>query len=414
MSHAIEDLVLTRDLPAMFFTGFQESSHWREETERYRAIASVAQQVCIFAGGKLPEETHASQVHVQLLGDDPLRQEWFLALLSKDVSVVLCGQDKQAVCEDEANRQFATIWSFNPDLIARVLDLLETVLEQYRPDRVEEVRKARLDFPPAAPDPTLITSLTSEMIRYQENLNQQLHQSNQTLKRQLSWRETMMATVVHDMRGPLSAISGYLQLFSLEDTEPEERQEFIAETQSGVERLVLLVEDILDTNRLDEGEFTLELTLLNLAAWSRRVADAWKNRFQAAKTELLWTLHPKAAFVWADEGLLTRVLDNLIGNALKFTPTGGKVQVLIQPAPQPGRLEIRVVDTGQGISTQDLPSIFDRYTQVRPDSRGLGLGLYFARLALQAMNGQVAVTSAIGSGTAFTLSLPSKPPSALP
>lgn len=410
VSHAIEDLVLTRNLPALLFTGFQESSHWSKETERYRALAGIAQQVCIFAGGELPPESNASQIHVRLRGEDPLRQEWFLVLLSTEFSVVLCGQDHQVEAPNEAQRQFSTLWSFDPKLVTRVLDLLESVLADYRPERLPEILAARQNFPPAYPDPAIVTALTSEMIRFQERLNQKLFASNQLLERQHAWRENLLATVVHDMRGPLTAIFGNLDLIRLGLAEPGEEMELATSALAGAERLKTLVQEILDTNQLDEGKFQLDCQLLTPdeirgALMKGSVAPS-RNRTVALDCEI----HPSLRMVWADSKLLTRVLENLVGNALKFTESGGKVNVIMQPAARPGMVEIRVADSGQGIAADALPYIFDRYAQATKDGRGVGLGLYFARLAVLAMKGTLAVESQLGLGTTFTVTLPGRPP----
>ena len=93
LSHTLEDFVLRRQLPAFIFTGFQESSHWRKETERYQKLADTAMQVCIFAGKPLPEDSNSEAVQIELEGDDPLRQEWFLGIFSTEFSVILCGLD---------------------------------------------------------------------------------------------------------------------------------------------------------------------------------------------------------------------------------------------------------------------------------------------------------------------------------
>ena len=177
LSHTLEDMVLTRKLPALLFTGFQESSHWREETERYRALAEIAQQVCIFAGGELPAESSARELNITLRGDDPLRQEWFLALLCPQFAVLLCGQDRNVPADDEATRQFDTLWSFDPQIIDRVLDLLEQVITSYRPDRLQMLQDARKQYPLTAPDPRIVTHFTSEMIRFEEQLHRQLTQT---------------------------------------------------------------------------------------------------------------------------------------------------------------------------------------------------------------------------------------------
>src|SRR5262245_57783936 len=109
LSHTIEDMMLRRRLPALLFSGFQESSYWQSETERYRQLVGVARQVCIFAGGLLPPEISAREIHIALADDDPLRQEWFICLLSSQISVLLCAQDRQLQALDEELRQFDTL-----------------------------------------------------------------------------------------------------------------------------------------------------------------------------------------------------------------------------------------------------------------------------------------------------------------
>jgi PAS domain S-box-containing protein len=174
ISHTLEDVVLRHQLPAIMLTGFQESSHWREETERYRALADVAQQICIFAGGTLPPESNEREIRVTLEGDDPLRQEWFLCVLSPQFSALLCGQDYEQTTTSESTRTFATFWTFEPQLINEAIELLIGVVEQYRPDRVEALQSARRQFPLTAPDPYLMTFFTRELIRFEERLHSTL------------------------------------------------------------------------------------------------------------------------------------------------------------------------------------------------------------------------------------------------
>lgn len=202
VSHTLEDLVLSQQLPALLFTGFQESSHWREETTRYRALAAIAQQVCIFAGGPLPPESSASELHVTLHGDDPLRQEWFLALLCPQFAVLLCGQDCQITTSEEALRQFDTLWSFQPLVINQVLDRLEQVIAAYRPERLEALREARQNYPPVAPDPNLITRFTADLIRFEERLQQRLTTTNRQLQQ--------MIGTIHTREAQLRAIGDNL------------------------------------------------------------------------------------------------------------------------------------------------------------------------------------------------------------
>lgn len=192
ISHQLEDLVLRHQLPAMLFTGFQESSHWQQETARYRELAQMALQVTIFAGEPLPKESSASQLHVELKGEDPLRQEWFLLILSPQFSVLLCGQDNLKPTEDENTREFDTIWSFDIDLITRTLDRLEDVIAEYRPDRIDALREARRQYPPQTITPHLMAELMLNIVQFEERLNAQLRWQ-QTLT------DTMLSTVPHHL-----------------------------------------------------------------------------------------------------------------------------------------------------------------------------------------------------------------------
>lgn len=175
ISHTIEDVVLKNRLPAMMFTGFQESSHWRKETKRYSELMDVAQQVCIFAGKPLPEKSLAKALQVKLEKNDPLRQEWFVIILSKEFIALITGKDNLVEDVDDALRQFDTILSFSPHIINRVLDALEGVLEHYRPDILPALHEARETYNPLQPDMDLITTVVSDLVRFEERLINQLN-----------------------------------------------------------------------------------------------------------------------------------------------------------------------------------------------------------------------------------------------
>lgn len=172
ISHTIEDVVLKNKLPAMMFTGFQESSHWRKETERYRELMNVAQQVCIFAGKPLPDESLANALQVTLEGDDPLRQEWFVVILSREFVALITGKDNLTPTMDDALREFDTILSFSPKIVNRILDRLEDVLGYYRPDMVQKLKVARSEYADLQLDMDLITSVITELVSYEESIIQ--------------------------------------------------------------------------------------------------------------------------------------------------------------------------------------------------------------------------------------------------
>lgn len=164
VSHTLEDCILQERLPSVIFTGFQESSHWREETQRYLKLAGVASQICIFAGGTppVPEERH---IAVTLSGDDPLRQEWFLLILTHHFTAVLCGQDNLAPADDERDRTFETFLSFHPETIQTAVTAIMPVVQRYRPDRASELQAALAEFPPRHPDGRYMTWLMTHIVK---------------------------------------------------------------------------------------------------------------------------------------------------------------------------------------------------------------------------------------------------------
>lgn len=411
LSHTLEDLVLREKLPAILFTGFQESSHWREETERYRALADVAQQVCIFAGGQLPPEASAKEIHVTLRGDDPLRQEWFLCILSPKFSVVLCGQDREVAVAHEELRQFATIWTFDPLIVNDVLDQCEAVVAHYRPDRAAELRVARANYPPLIPDPAIITSFTWSMIHFEEQLQQSLGRTRDMLAQQLRWQDDLVNLLVHDLRTPLQSVLLSVQLAALTGSLNDEQRELHSVAEAGVKRTSELVQTLLDSTKLEHGQFPIQLQPLQITVLFQYVISEIQTLAHAANIQVQQIVREDVPVVWADRTLLERVLINLIHNAIKFTAGGGQVMLAAGLRPDGTQIELTVRDTGRGIPTHAQEHIFERLAQVNDDDRrhGSGLGLYFCRLAAEAHGGTIRVDSELGHGTTFTLALPRKP-----
>jgi PAS domain S-box-containing protein len=239
MSHTLEDMVLRHRIPAMMFTGFQESSYWKQETRRYRELAGIARQICIFAGNPLPADQDAQAIQVELAKDDPLRQEWFVLILSDDFSALLTGQDLAVTpVDDEASRLFDVILTFDPAVIEQVLRRLDEVLAHYRPDRRDELFAARKRFPLTASKPAYITEVVTEMLRYEEALNQRLRQArneqvavNAELRHERDFSRKLIESspaffTITDLEGRIIMMNPVLQQFLGYDQENFEGQVF--------------------------------------------------------------------------------------------------------------------------------------------------------------------------------------------
>ena len=221
-----------------------------------------------------------------------------------------------------------------------------------------------------------------------------------------------VASASHELRTPLTSILGYLEIV-LEDDDADFRQQraHIEVAYRNSRRLLSLVEDLLTVNKLESGNLGLDLDDVPLADLLRAAEEVGMGLCARAGLTLRVAPAPPATHVRADRARVIEVLDNLIGNAVKFTPKGG--EVTLETRVEGDFVVLAVSDTGIGIAASDLPNVFDRFFR-SPDSvrmaiPGTGLGLSIARSLLELQGGGIKVTSTVGTGTTFTISLPSSP-----
>jgi signal transduction histidine kinase len=235
-----------------------------------------------------------------------------------------------------------------------------------------------------------------------------LQESYRKLQELEALRDSLIHMIVHDLRTPLNGIYGFLQL--LETTEKvrltDKGVTYLARVMSSTVTLMDMVTALLDVNKMESGEMTLHLADCDLLVAARQVlveVDALKGRRQ-----LLLDAPPDLAPVAADPDLVRRVFQNLMGNALKFTPADGVISIAIHPGAEAVRVAIR--DTGPGIPQEYHTRIFEKFGQVEArntgQKRSTGLGLTFCKLAVEAHGGRIGVESAVGSGSTFWFELP--------
>jgi signal transduction histidine kinase len=221
-------------------------------------------------------------------------------------------------------------------------------------------------------------------------------------------REEVLGVVAHDLRNPLGVIGGTIELLSEYDLAPHQRDNLLAAAARGVQQMKRLVNDLLDVTRLENGRLALateELTAETL------LADAADSIRQAAlERRILLTVAPAAddLRVIGDRGRLAQVFDNLLGNAAKFTPEGGRVT--LRSWRESGEVVFEVADTGPGVSPENREHLFDRFWQARAaDLRGIGLGLAISKAIVEAHGGRMWVDSEVGAGSRFCFAVPSAP-----
>ncbi|HZZ81356.1 MAG TPA: ATP-binding protein [Gemmataceae bacterium] len=232
------------------------------------------------------------------------------------------------------------------------------------------------------------------------------------LRRLERLRQDFVANVSHELKTPLSVITACIETLmeggGIDDL--ENRGRFLQQIHEQTQRLHMLILDLLSLARIESGDQQWTMQPLAIAELAEACAERHHARLQAKKQTLL--LEPRAiggeATVIADEEAMAEILDNLVGNAVKYTPEGGTTR--LRWWVEDATCCIEVEDTGIGIPAADLPRIFERFYRVdKARSRemgGTGLGLSIVKHLVQAMQGTVRATSELGKGTTFTIRLP--------
>jgi two-component system OmpR family sensor kinase/two-component system sensor histidine kinase BaeS len=225
------------------------------------------------------------------------------------------------------------------------------------------------------------------------------------LAQQKHLRRQMVADIAHELRTPLSVMQ--LDLEALQDglhSPAEAAQSLRAE----LDALTRLVEDLRTLSLAEAGAIQFELEEIDLNLFLQRVADTWQTQAQSQQIKLKADIAPNLPSIQADSGRLAQALNNLLSNALRYTPAGGLITLGGQAGP--GQVLIWVADTGPGIAAQELSSIFERFYRVDRargrDTGGSGLGLAIAKQWVLLHGGHLWAESEVGQGTQFFISLP--------
>jgi signal transduction histidine kinase/ligand-binding sensor domain-containing protein len=222
-------------------------------------------------------------------------------------------------------------------------------------------------------------------------------------------KTSFLANMSHEVRTPLNAIVGFSYLLNEGSASPEEKQEYLDTIDKNTNMLLLLVDDILDFSKMEAGELDINILPFKVDPFLQDIVSTWKAEQTNAKVEMVYkneTDDPDLVIL-SDQYRLKQILNNLIGNAFKFTKSG-YVELTLEI--EENTLKFSVKDTGIGIAQQHLNSIFDRFFKVEESTdilyRGSGLGLSISKRLSELLQGRLSATSKIGSGSTFTLNLP--------
>jgi NtrC-family two-component system sensor histidine kinase KinB len=254
------------------------------------------------------------------------------------------------------------------------------------------------------------------------------------LEEELRGRTVMLASAAHELKTPLAIVAGYIEVLLGEKPGPlnDRQRQILVESQSNCGRLQRFIQNFLTLAALETGKLTLKTESADLIGCITELYDVWLSRYQAKGVALYFPQDYDAGVFAFDYPKIQHVISNLLENALKFTPSGGTVWVLVEPQMWERRISqssrfseerrrilakanavrVGVSDTGIGISAEYHREIFDDFFRVpRTENEGtsMGLGLAIARRLIHAHGGKIWVESEIGVGSKFSLVLPLKP-----
>ncbi len=258
------------------------------------------------------------------------------------------------------------------------------------------------------PDPEgdEIDRLALTVRRMSERMVQQIAE----LRRADTARRDMVANISHDLRTPLTSLQGYLETILMKGPalSDDDRRHYVELALKHSQRLGQLTEELFELAKLESDQAPVHLESFSLGELVQDVAQKFRLEAEQRQIEIETEIPPRAPPVTGDIALIERVLENLIENALRYTPVGGRVRLSLIPGE--GRIAAQISDTGRGIPGDELPHIFERFYRVekaRGDAlEGSGLGLAIVQRILQLHGSLVEVESEPGVGTSFRFALP--------
>jgi signal transduction histidine kinase len=249
-----------------------------------------------------------------------------------------------------------------------------------------------------------ISYLAATFTAMRERINEQLEKLQETDR----LRRELISNVSHDLRTPMSSMQGYLEMLMRPNITAYERKSYIEIAYKHCNRLTQLVKELFELSKLDAGRINPHRENFSLAELLQDVVQKFSLSAQQKNIAITTPKSSQLFMVNADIGLIERVLENLIDNALRYTPAGGTIQFSLTQGR--GQVEVGIQDNGIGLTEEDLPHIFERYyrgqkaTEYHAQSTGLGLAI--VKRILELHDSVISVESQLNQGTCFKFPLP--------
>ncbi len=259
-------------------------------------------------------------------------------------------------------------------------------------------------------DRLYVTDARDDLGEVQLELNSLMDRMEEAMARQRQF----VGAVSHDIRTPLTIMKGDVEVALMKEREPSEYVDILRSNLEEIERIHRLVEDLVTLARADYGELGLNIRGVALGALAAEIREGFLEAARRKSISLESYIEGDIR-IEGDAARLRQLIHNLMDNALHYTPSGGKIEVTLVMDGERDEVQLRVRDTGVGISPKDLPHIFEPFYRGTPSRRtrhdGYGLGLAICDHIVRAHGGKIAVESreGPGSGTTFTVHLPLRP-----
>ena len=245
------------------------------------------------------------------------------------------------------------------------------------------------------------------------HLFQQLQQNYERLQELEGLRDDLTHMIIHDLRTPLTSVVAAIQTLDVVGEVNQAQREVMEIAVTGADTLLATINGLLDVEKLESGAMELDYTLLSLPELLASAIAQIAPLAEAKGLTLVQEIPPDLPWLQGDENKLQRVLVNLLGNAIKFTSSGGSVTLRVGQREESPAIEFCVRDTGEGIPSDAFERIFEKFGQVESREGGremsTGLGLTFCKLAVEAHGGHIGVESTPGNGSTFCFTIPLAP-----
>ena len=223
-------------------------------------------------------------------------------------------------------------------------------------------------------------------------------------------KSELISNVSHELRTPMSIVKEGVSLV-LDGVLGEvkgDQKDILSRVKNNIDRLARLINDILDISKIEAGRMVLKKSLVDISSLAKEILISFKNQAEEKNIKLITHLNAESPDISIDSDRISQVLTNLISNSIKFTPENGQITLGVED--RKDKVEISVEDTGIGIAEENIPDLFERFSQIDrvdgPGEKGTGLGLAISKEIVEMHKGKIWVDSELGKGSKFTFSLP--------